>query len=257
MTLADRSGLVLASAVPFKGKTSVAQLKYFQNALRSGLFSSGEYNIGRISKKPIMVFGYPIKDSAQEVVAVIGIGLDLEYMRDIFDKANLPAGSSFSLLDHKGTIIYRHLQDSLSEKLIGYHDIREDLFRNMQAGPAEGTFTAVGNDGGLRLYAYKKIGLPDEAKPYLYIRANIPQVAVISKASAAMFRNLLFLTLLFMIGLSLAWLVGKHVIMNRILMLKKALLHMETGAEIIAVSGIVQGGELGELAQSFDNMAAA
>ena len=257
ITLADKSGLVWASATPFKGKVSVAHLKYFQDAVRSGMFSSGEYTVGRISKKPIIIFGYPVKNTSNELIAVIGVGLDLEYSRHIFDKANLPAGSSFSLLDHKGIIFYRHLQEALSEKLAGNSDIRKDLFTNMQDGPDEGAFSAMGNDGNVSLFAYKKISLPHESKPYLYIRAGIPQSSATSKANAAMFKNLLILILFFVAGLSLAWLIGTRVIVDRILMLQKASQQLAAGAGIVNISGVVKGGEIGELAQTFDSMAEA
>ena len=49
----DKSGLVRASAIPIEGKVSVADRRFFQEAIRTGMFSSGEYAIGRIVKKPI------------------------------------------------------------------------------------------------------------------------------------------------------------------------------------------------------------
>jgi hypothetical protein len=229
ITVAEKSGLVWASATPFARNMSVAHLKYFREALRSGSFSSGEYMIGRISKRPILIFGYPVKSASGKLIAVIGVGLDLEYGRSLFNKANLPAGSSFSLLDRRGVILYRHLQDALSGKLIGNTDIRRDLFTRMVDGPDEGTFEAVGNEGDFRLIAYKKILLPHESAPYLYIRASIPLASATSKAQAAIFKNVTILMAVFVIGLSLVWLIGKRVIVDRILMLQQASQQLAAG----------------------------
>ncbi|MHB8909408.1 MAG: PAS domain S-box protein [Syntrophales bacterium] len=257
ITIADRSGTVWAAAVPFNRKASVARLKYFQDALRSGLFSTGEYMVGRISNKPILIFGYPVKNASNKIIAVIGVGFDLEHGRSLFNMANLPAGSSFGLLDHRGIILYRHPQDAVSQKLIGNTDIREDLFTRMQDGPDEGTFEAVGSDGIFRLTAYKKIRLPHDSRPYLYIRASIPLSAATSKAQAAVFQNLLILMAVFVVGLSLAWLIGKRVIVDRILTLQKASQQLAAGKGAVDVSRVVEGGELGDLAGAFDRMAEA
>ncbi len=51
ITVCDKSGLVWASAIPFEGKVSVADRRFFQEAVRTGMFSSGEYVIGRIVEK--------------------------------------------------------------------------------------------------------------------------------------------------------------------------------------------------------------
>ncbi len=257
ITVADKSGLVWASAIPFNRRTSVAHLKYFQGALQSGVFSSGEYVIGRVSKKPILIFGHPVRNAVNDLISVIGVGIDLEYGRSLFNRMNLPAGSSFSLLDYRGTMFYRHLQDALSEKLIGNRDIRPDLFTRMQNGPDEGTFEAVGNEGDFRLVAYKKIRLPHESEPYLYIRASVPQSSATSKAKAAIFKNLLILMAVFFVGLFLAWLIAKRVIVDRILMLRRASQQLAAGKGTADVSSVVKGGELGDLAHAFDRMAEA
>ena len=125
----------------------------------------------------------------------------------------------------------------------------------MKGGPDEGTFEAVANDGRFRLAAYKKLKLPYESKPYLYIRSSIPLASATSKANAAMFKNLSVFLSMFLIGLLLVWLIGKRVIMKPILLLKKASAELGAGADTVNVSHVVKGGELGELARAFDGMA--
>ncbi len=257
IAVTDKSGFVWASAVPFNEKLLVADSKYFQDAVRTGNFSSGEFQIGRIVKKRVLSFGYPVNNSANKLIAVIMVALDLDYLQNNFEKFNLAPGSSFSLLDHKGLILYRNIKDDLSKILIGNHDIQEELFNKMRDGSDEGTFEAIGNDGKLRLLAYKKICLPQESKPYLYIRSSILQASATSNANAAIFKNLTLLMLLFVVGLFLAWLIGKRMIVNPIMTLKTASEKLAAGTSIVNVSDVVRGGELGELARTFDGMAEA
>ena len=58
-------------------------------------------------------------------------------------------------------------------------------------------------------------------------------------------------------ALCLAWLVGKRVIMNPILLLKKASEQLGAGVKAVNISRVVKGGELGGLARTFDHMAEA
>ena len=49
------------------------------------MFSSGEYSIGRIVKKPVINFGYPVKNTTNEVIAVLSVVLDLDYSQHMFE----------------------------------------------------------------------------------------------------------------------------------------------------------------------------
>jgi PAS domain S-box-containing protein len=253
----DKSGVVWASAIPPERKVSMADRRWFQAAIRTGVFSSGEYTMSRIVKKPVLNFGYPVKNTENEIIAVIGIIFDFGYIKHIFEKLNLPPGSSFSLLDHRGTILIRHLSDPFSEKFIGHPDVSQEIFIRMTKGPDEGTFDAMGNDGRFRLFAYKRISLPHESKPYIYIRSSILLASATRAANAAMVRNLSAFVLLFFIWLLLAWFIAKRLIVNPAVILKGASERLAAGADTVNVSSVVKGGELGEVARAFDGMAEA
>ncbi len=255
IAITDKSGVVWASGVPLQGQVSLASRRYFQEATRTGMFSSGEYTIGRIVKAPAFSFGYPVKNTAGKIIGVIGITLNLSYAQQTFEKLYLPPGTSFSLLDHQGIILIRNLKDTFSKKLIGHRDVREDLFTRMTEGPSEGTWEAIGNDGVFRLTTYKKISLPHESEPYLYVRSSAPLASAISLANEAMFKNLAVFVSLFLAGLFLSIFIGKRLIVSPVMILKKASEQLSAGRNTVNVSHAVKGGELGELALAFDRMA--
>jgi len=256
IVVTDKSGLIWASAAPLPGKVSVANRRVFQAAARTGMFSSDEYSIGPITGKPTIAFGYPLKNAAHEFTGMIAIVLDLGYTRRMFEKLRLPPGSLLALLDHRGIILARNVNNS-SENLSGGPDLQRDLFTRMTHGPDEGTFEAMGNDGRFRLRAYKRISLPQESEPYLYIRSGIPLASATSRANAVMFRNLSAFVSLFLIGSFLAWYIGKRLIVTPAVMLKRAAGQLAANAGAMNVSSVVRGGELGEVARAFDGMAEA
>jgi len=255
IVISDKSGLIWASSTPLEEKISAVGRRYFEEAVRSGVFSSGEYSVGRIAKKPVMTFAQPVTNTSNELTNVIAVSLKLDHFQFLFEKINLPEGSSFSLLDHKGVILHRNSQDPLSEQLVGKRDSREELFTKMAEGPDEGTYEAIGNDGKVRLIAYKKLRLPHESQPYLYIRSSILKSSVISKANTTMFRNMAALILVFAVGLILAAFIGRRLIVDPITKLKEASRQLAADPTPVNISEKVKDGELGELAQAFDDMA--
>ena len=257
ISVADMDGLIWASSLPFTETVSIADRKYFQDVLRTGMFSSGEYVIGKISKKHIITFGYPIKNSAGVLSGVIIIGLVFDYVLDAFKTAKLPANSSFGIIDHRGIIVYRNFQDDLSKQFQGSRNVKEEIFATMKRGPDEGAFTAVGIDDNVRIFAYKKLRLPHEQAPYLYVLASVTQAEATTAATAKMYKYLVILGLIFVFGIAVSWLIGKLIIVDRIMLLKTAARKLSESDERFKVASIVQGGELGELADSFDNMAIA
>ena len=258
ISVTDKSGFIWAAATPFVGNVSLADRRYFQEAIRTGNFSSGEYIIGKTTRKPTIAFGYPVKSTANELIAVIVVALDLNHSQNIFEKVNQPAGASFSLLDHQGIILIRNLSDPFSEKLLGRHDINQEIFTKVREGPDEGTFESMGNDGKPRLVAYRKLSLSHDSKPYLYVRSSIPLASITATANAAMLTNLTLLAMLFGAGLLLAWLIGKRVIVDPIMLLEQASAQLGAGVSGTAnLSQVVKGGELGKLARAFDDMAEA
>lgn len=250
--IADPSGVVWASAVPLHEAVSVADRRYFKNALTSGKLSSGEYHIARTTNKPTLNLGYPLKDRVGKVTAVICAGLSLEYYRHILDAYNLPKGASFALLDHQGVILFRAIEP---EKYLGKPS-NPEIFKYMLEGPEEetsiGTSSVAGDD---RIQTYRKLRLEGEATPYMYIRAGIPTDIIMSETNFALVKNLMIYSVTLLIASFLSWFIAKKFIIDRVLVLQQSSQQLADGDLNTNVAHKVGGGEIGALGQAFDDMA--
>jgi len=250
--IAEPSGEVWASAVPENENLSVADRRYFKNALASGKLSSGEYNVESNSKTPSLNFGYPIKDEEGRVTDVLCADLSLGYYRQMFDRYNLPEGASVALLDHNGIILGRAVEP---EKYVG-KQANLDILRHMLEGPEEetsiGTSSVVGDS---RIQTYRKLILDGESEPYMYVRAGIPTGIVMSKSNSALFRNLVIYSLVLLVGFFLSWRIGKTFIIDRIHLLQRSSQRLADGELNTRVAHEAGGGEIGKLGQAFDDMA--
>ena len=250
--IAEPSGEVWASAVPENENLSVADRRYFKNALASGKLSSGEYNVESNSNTPSLNFGYPLKDEEGRVTAVLCADLSLGYYRQMFDRYNLPKGASVALLDHNGIILGRAVEP---EKYVG-KQANLDILRYMLEGPEEetsiGTSSVIGDS---RIQTYRKLILGGESEPYMYVRAGIPTRIVMSESNSALFKNLVIYSLALLVAFFLSWRIGKTFIIDRILLLQRSSQRLADGELNTRVAHEAGGGEIGELGQAFDDMA--
>ena len=251
--VADKDGRVLASSGPTPQGDSVADRRYFRDTVATGRFSAGEYAIGRSSGLPTISFGYPIKDRKEAVSGIIGISFNLRAMAALLVRTKLPAGAAYVILDHRGQILCRGAD---ADGFVGKQD-KPELFERMQAGPDQGIFEARANDTLNRRLAYRKVRLAKDLPPYMYIRTGIPVESATKAANSALLKSLELFTPFLVSALVVGWLVSKRCVVDRVHALQAASRCLAAGDLSTRVAGRVSGGELGELAQTFDSMALA
>ena len=248
--LADRSGTVWATAVPTKPPFVVADRRYFRNAVDSGRLAAGEYVISRATARPVFNLGYPLKDDHGAVTGVIGVGFRIDQYRQLLALMHAPPGTSYVLTDHHGIILSRAIDP---EKYIG-KPYTPDIFRQMQQSPDASVTVRAGISGERRIITLRKLTLPGEQAPYLYITLGIPVNVALHEANQALLREMVLFMTFLGVAFGLAWLLGKRSITDRIAVLEQAAQRLAGGDHLGKVADLVVGGELGRLALSFDAM---
>jgi len=248
--VADAEGAVWASAVPAVKIEPMNDRRYFKSAKQSRHFSSGEYVIGKLTKKPTIHMAYPLLDNNQ-FKGVIVVGFDLDVMRTILDRSQLSHDANYILTDHKGIIVNRG-RDAAT--LIG-KPIPPDALQKMGDGPNKDSFEFIRRDGDNRITTYRKLWLPGEQSPYIYVRAGISKKEVLAKSNSALFANISTLLIFVVLSFLAAFFIGKHSIVDRIKLLKRASQRLASGDLDFKVSSQISGGELGSFAETFDSMA--
>jgi len=249
--IADREGLVWASAVPVAPPFIVGDRRYFRNALASGRLSAGEYILSRATTRPAFNVAYPLRDDHGAVIGVISVGFVIDRYRVLLERMQLPTGTSFILMDHRGVILSRGLNP---EPYIGKPYPAEE-FRKIEEGPEAGTTTRMGLAGDKRVISYRKLRLAGESTPYLYLTAGIPVEAATREANRALRYNVALLMSCLVLAYALAVWIGKRSIVDRVQELENASRDLAAGDLHARVSDLVVGGELGRLGKTFDAMA--
>jgi len=246
----DRDGNMFASGVPMPGPLNTSHRQYFQKAMKTREFAVGNLQIGRIVKKPVLLFSYPVLDAAGEVQTVLYASVGLDWLHELAAQARLPEDSVLVIIDEPGTIMAKYPDPG---KWAGKGLPPGGLIDIMQKR-GEGMAEAQGMDGVPRVYAFTPLG----GEPRLgFVYAGIPLGVVYGAADQAMRRNLALLGGVLLLALGLAWGFGYLFIMRRINPLVQAAARLAAG-DLAVRTGLTGGPEeLGRLAQAFDQMAAS
>jgi len=245
----DREGTAWASGLPIIAPFSLKNGLTFNKTVNNRQFSSGEYNIGKISGRPTIGFGYPIIDNEGTLRGVIAVNLNFNHFNELVKRAGLPNKSIFILADHNGIILDRNHEP---ERYVG-HKENDDVLLRLINGSDEGSSVDYGPARSIE--AYQKMRLPNEGAPYLYIRASIPLKEILhTEYMTVIYYSAVFVP--FLVALfTLVVYIGNTCFIKRIKMLQDVTTRFSEGDRHIKAAELIQGGELGRLGLAFDQMA--
>ncbi len=242
------NGDVFASNQPLTKPVNFADRPWFQRLLKTRDFIIGEYVIGRASGKPTVVLAYPVLDDKGQIKALLAIGLDLEALKKTVIEIKFPEGTSVSVIDNDGTILLRYPE---TEKFAGKSMPEVSIVKAIME-KREGVEEAVGLDGVPRLFGFTSLGKGVES---IHVSVGIPRQIALADADRVMRNSLAILVLITGLALLAAWFVGGFFIrrpINRLLDTTKQL----ADGNLTVRSGSPYGqGEIGQLANAFDQMA--
>jgi len=252
--MAGTDGFVACSALPTTTHVFVGDRAYFTRAMTSGRFSAGEFQVGRITGKPQINFGYPLADADGTVLGVLYAALDLSALSRLttIATAGLPSDSTLMIVDTRGTILLYHPRsERWAGKQVDDTGIVQAMVRHHR-----GVLQAPGLDGRTRLYGYAPLGV-DAASVYGHVAVGIPVETAFGPARRVLLQDVGGMLGVGLLLLLAALLSGEHLILRPVRRLVDATQRMQQG-DLSARSGIHRGlGELSTLGTAFDQMAAS
>jgi PAS domain S-box-containing protein len=248
-----RDGTLLCSTLPPDGSESVGGRDFFGHLLQARSFAIGDYASVGLGGESTLDFGYPLFDESGQVQAVLFASLSLNWLRQLATEAQLPAGSVYFLLDQDGTVLVRYPDPGEQTELAG---AEAPIVRTILGQGGEGTARAPGVDGIPRLFAFTPV-FGSSATEEIYVSIGIPAAVAFADVNRMLARNLIGLGLVAILVLALAWFGGDAFVLRRVNKLVDATRRMARGELDIRIGLPGQKGELGQLANAFDEMAEA
>ena len=251
IALVNLKGDVVASAQPLSKPVNVSDRSYFQRAVATRNFAMGEYQTSRITGRPNLNCAYPVYNGTGELQGVLFISIELTWLAHLAEEASLPAGASLTVVDREGTILLRHPDGA---EWVGKSALGEPVTKALIEGSLEGTADAEGPDGSPWIYAYTSLG---GAARGVRVTVGRPRDLAFADVNRVFTRTFMALGLIALLAFAAALIGAQVFILRPVNALVDASRRLGSG-DLGARGGLPdERGELGELARSFDEMAAS
>lgn len=248
LLLVNSKGDMVASGLPFVN-LNVNDRKYFIDVLQTKSFAVGEYTRGRLTRKPVIHYAYPVLNKDNDIQSVLVLSFELRYYDEVFKKSDLGKDASFTFVDHRGVILY---QSTNLVNGVGLSD-SEYILGKIKGSKTESTFVAKGSDGINRLYGYEGISL-DKGKPYMYIYVGVPEDVAYSEFRKILSVNVITWILGAILVMIAAYFFSLKFIIKPIDQLVKTAGYIAEG-KLDTQTGIADNyTEIGKLAKAIDEM---
>jgi PAS domain S-box-containing protein len=241
-------GEVFCNSVDVPAPIRVEDRRYFRGAIESGAFAVGEYQVSRARGVPAINFGFPARDEAGRLRAVVFTGLDLSSIQAQLEA--LPLGEAAGVIvDHAGTV--------LAARPAGAYPAGSPLepavLERIRGAPAD--VAEIRDAGGVqRLWAFRAVESPG-GEPAMWVAAGIPTASVHGPVNRIFGRTLAAYALVSALALLAAGVVANLVLVRKLEAVIGAARRLSAG-DYSARTGVSPGkGELGELVGTFDEMA--
>jgi PAS domain S-box-containing protein len=241
------TGDIVCSAPAAQAGATLADRPIFQSVRAGQGFTVGEYTIGRLSGKPSLGLGYPVKDAAGELRGMLFGAIDLAWLPGLLGEIGLPPGTTVTLVDRNG-IVFARLPEA--GPWIGT-SVRSSPIARAPGGDGMTTATLEDLDGRRRLFARA----PLRYAPDSLVAVGIDRSLVLG----TMYRDLLqfggLVVFLAALALVATWFGATTLILRplrRVIQATRRLAAGDLGSRVGDAGG---PGELGELGRAFDDMA--
>jgi signal transduction histidine kinase len=248
------NGDVFCSAVPLDKPTNAADQSWFRLAVESDNFAIGNFHIGRITGKPVLVLSYPFRFVEGEPASVVFAAIDLKWLnRYIFEiESQLPDGFTITQIDEKSDVLARHPN---AEQWLGRSMTQNPVFREV-ISQKTGVIEARDEQGMPTIYAFTPLYSSFRNRT-VYIIIGIPRNLAFADSNRILVHNLTLLGIVALVTMLAAWFGSDLFIMRQVKAMAYASSRLAAG-EMDARTGVNYGSdELGQLAKSFDEMATA
>lgn len=248
--LIEPNGDIFCSGLPFSGNVNLADRAYFQRAIATRTFASGDYQVGRITGRSSINFGYPVLDEKGEVTAVLFAALDLLWLNQLVGELNLPESTVLTLIDQSGTILARY-PDATS--WLGQPFPETEILAAITAQRREGAAEVTGQDGIERLYGFASLLDQPAAGPVVVVER--PTAITYRDAHQNLIRALSQLGLVMGLTLLVVGLFSQRLVLGRLELLLQATRRLAQGDLNARAHLADDAGELSQLGEAFDEMA--
>jgi PAS domain S-box-containing protein len=187
--MVDASGNTICSGLPTPAGFNVANVSWFKHAMENKGFNASNYDLGALTRRPVITFSYPIYNADGSIRYQVGASLDLQRVGRFIATSQLPPETTITVIDRKGTVLYRFPDDN--SDAIGTQWQDTALLQKVLTDQT-GTSEAHDIDGVQRLYGFTQL---DSSNGSAYVLVGTAKNVAFAEANRLLTQNLIGLAI--------------------------------------------------------------
>jgi serine phosphatase RsbU (regulator of sigma subunit) len=247
MGLIEPDGDLACSAVPLPAPINLADRSYFEMAIQTRDFVVGDYQTGRVTRRPAINYAYPLLDAAGNAEAVIYIAQNLDWLTMALAGVQLPTGAVLAVTDPNGTVLARVPH---TEGAVGMRLAEPALVAAMAGRKERGLVESEDAAGVGWLWAYAPLIVGND----FHAMIGVSKSVAFADIDRRLARNLAAFGLVMVLALAAAW-FGASRILRQVDGLVAATRTLASGDLQARAPSTAGRSEIGLLAGSFNRMA--
>jgi len=204
-------GNIVCSAIPLAKPVSVSDRPWFKKAVESRDFAVGEYQVGRITGRPSLNFGYPLLADDGHVQGVVFTSVDLGHLSRLLTLVEPPEGVALAVVDRNGVIT---AHTPTKDSPVGKLSPEAQRIKQVASFCGRGTERGTDASGVEQIYAYYPIGGKGPAAE-AYVTAAVPTTIAFAEADKQLRINLIALALVSLVALLAAFYGGEAILLRQ------------------------------------------
>ena len=251
MLIVSPDGKAVCNAVKTERPVDVSDRAYFRKALATKDMVIDDAIVSRSTGKWGLPFARAIRDESGAVKSVFVVLLDIEWLKNELIKARYPPGARLGLIDGRGIVLARYPDP---ERWTGRDASHTPFFKTIVTRRGTGTAEEVGFDNTRRIYGFARFA--DTAAGPIYLWIGLSKESVTANVDREFAWTLSIAATLMILSFLGIWIGGDRWLLRPISAMADAARRLGAG-EHGARTGLRHShSELGQLARSFDEMAA-
>jgi PAS domain S-box-containing protein len=251
--MVDAQGNTICSGLETPPGFNVSGVNWFKRAMQNKGFNASDYDLGALTRRPVITFSYPIYDTNGEIRYQVGASLDLQRVGRFIAASQLPADTTITVIDRKGIILYRFPDENSQSTGAPWGDTA--LLQRVLTEQT-GTSEARDIDGVDRLYGFTQL---DGTNGSAYVLVGTARNVAFAEANRLLTQNLIGLGI---VGLSSVLLIAYGIsgfLVRPVQALVQGTLRLAEGnlKTRIDLHQVENTSELVELGRAFNQMAAS
>ncbi len=249
---ADPQGHVFCSGRPTKVPVNVSDREWFKDALKAKGMTGGQFLNGRISGAPVVIFGFPVRNSQGDLRAVLFMSSSTAWFDRMAENVQLPEGWKLTLAMQDGTVLSHYPKNTQGSDPRPGSDRSGGLLASDDG--TERIAEVVSADGLRRMVGVAPIS---STRGVLQVHISAPIGISYAAITQAMYRQLALLALIAAFSAVLARFLVLRLVNNWVRDLVKAVRRIAQGHFGERLPFADGGAELNRLVTVFNDMADA